>query len=98
MLRWIDVIKYARYSNPEPEQRVEKIQEEWQAQLTLEQYRVTRQKGTESPYRNAYCSAYDPGMYVCVCCGSPLFNSTQKYHAISGWPSFTQPITKAAIK
>ncbi len=98
MLRWIDVIKFARYGNPEPERRVEKSEEAWQQQLTPAQYQVMRQKGTESPYRNAYCQSYDPGIYVCIGCGSPLFNATEKYHAISGWPSFTQPITKGAIK
>lgn len=98
MLRWIDVITFARYSNPEPDKRVEKTEDEWQQQLTPEQYQVVRQKGTERPYRNAYCRHYEPGLYACVGCGSLLFNSTEKYHAISGWPSFTQPITKGAIK
>ncbi|MCC9165389.1 peptide-methionine (R)-S-oxide reductase MsrB [Pontibacter harenae] len=98
MLRWIDVIKYAKYSNPEPYRRVEKTEEEWQGQLTPAQYQVAREKGTEKAYRNAYCRSYEPGVYVCIGCGEPLFDSTEKYHAISGWPSFTQPITKGAIK
>lgn len=98
MLRWIDVIKFAKYSNPEPYRRVEKTEEEWQQQLTPEQYQVARQKGTEPPYRNAYCRLYEPGVYACIGCGSHLFDSTTKYHAISGWPSFTQPVTKGAIK
>ncbi|WP_324677589.1 peptide-methionine (R)-S-oxide reductase MsrB [Hymenobacter sp. GOD-10R] len=98
MLRWIDVLKFAKYSNPEPPRRVEKTEAEWQAQLTSAQYRVLREKGTESPYRNAYCRSYEPGVYACVGCGSLLFNATEKYHAISGWPSFTQPMAKNAIK
>lgn len=98
MLTWTDVIKYAKYSNPEPHRRVEKTDAEWQAQLTPAQYRVTRQKGTEPPYRNDYCRSYEPGVYVCAGCGSVLFNATEKYHAISGWPSFTQPAAKAAVK
>ncbi len=98
MLRWIDVLKFAKYSNPEPYRRVEKTEEEWQAQLTPAQFQILRQKGTESPYRNAYCRSYEPGIYTCVGCGSSLFNASEKYHAISGWPSFTQPITKGAIK
>ncbi|GHA80763.1 peptide-methionine (R)-S-oxide reductase MsrB [Pontibacter akesuensis] len=98
MLRWIDVLKFAKYSNPEPREREEKTDEEWQQKLTPEQYNVMRQKGTESPYRNAYCRSYEPGIYTCVGCGTLLFNATEKYHAISGWPSFTQPSTKGAIK
>ena len=98
MLRWIDVLKYAKYSNPEPDHRLELTETEWQQQLTPAQYQVMRLKGTESPYRNAYCRSYEPGMYVCVGCGTPLFRSDEKYHAISGWPSFTQPITRGALK
>jgi peptide-methionine (R)-S-oxide reductase len=98
MLRWIDVIKFAKYSNPEPYCRVEKTDAEWQAQLTPAQVNILRQKGTEPPYRNAYCRSYEPGVYACIGCGSLLFNATEKYHAISGWPSFTQPITKGTIK
>lgn len=94
----MDILKYARYSNPEPYKRVEKTDEAWQQQLTPEQYHVTRQKGTERAYRNAYCRTYDPGVYACVGCGSLLFSSEQKYHAISGWPSFTQPVAKGAIR
>ncbi|SMB98384.1 methionine-R-sulfoxide reductase [Hymenobacter roseosalivarius DSM 11622] len=98
MLRWIDVLKFATYSNPEPPRRVEQSEAAWQAQLTPAQFQVARQKGTEPPYRNAYCRSYEPGTYACVGCGSLLFHSTEKYHAISGWPSFTQPIAKNAIK
>ena len=98
MLRWIDVLKYAKYSNPEPERRVEKTETVWQQELTPVQFSILRQKETEPPYRNAYCRFYEPGIYTCVGCGSLLFNATEKYHAISGWPSFTQPITKGAIK
>ncbi|MCC9137979.1 peptide-methionine (R)-S-oxide reductase MsrB [Pontibacter silvestris] len=98
MLRWIDVIKFAKYSNPEPYRRLEKTDKEWKLKLTPEQYKVARQKETEPPYRNAYCRSYEPGLYACVGCGSHLFNSTEKYHAISGWPSFTQPVTKGAVK
>lgn len=98
MLQWVDVIRYAKYSNPEPVRRVEKTEDEWLAQLTPAQYGVMRQKGTEPPYRNLYCRSYEPGLYVCAGCGSPLFHSTEKYHAISGWPSFTQPAARAAVK
>jgi peptide-methionine (R)-S-oxide reductase len=89
MLRWKDILYYAKYSNPEPPNRVDKSEAEWQAQLTPEQFRVLRQQGTDSPYRNAYCRSYEPGVYACA---------ATKYHAMSGWPSFTQPIAKNAIR
>ncbi|TXK52646.1 peptide-methionine (R)-S-oxide reductase MsrB [Pontibacter qinzhouensis] len=96
-MRWIDVIKYATYSNPEPARRLEKTEDEWRQQLTPAQFHVLREKGTEPPYRNSYCRSYEPGTYACAGCGSLLFDATEKYHAISGWPSFKQPIAKNAI-
>lgn len=98
MLTWSDVLRYARYSNPEPPRRLELPEEAWARQLTPAQFRVLRQQATEPPYRNAYCRSYDPGQYVCAGCGSLLFDSATKYHAISGWPSFTQPATRSAIR
>ncbi|WP_262887419.1 peptide-methionine (R)-S-oxide reductase [Pontibacter burrus] len=96
MLRWKDVIYYAKYGNPEPYRRVEHTVQEWKLFLNPEQYRVMRKGGTESPYRNAYCKVYDPGTYMCAGCGSLLFNAAAKYQAISGWPSFKQPASKGA--
>jgi len=98
MLRWKDVLIYAKYNNPEPPYRQEKTEKAWQQVLTPAQFRVLRQKGTEPPYRNAYCRLYEPGIYVCAGCGNLLFSASEKYHAISGWPSFTQPISKSAVK
>jgi peptide-methionine (R)-S-oxide reductase len=98
MLRWKDIIYYAKYSNPEPPRRVDKTETEWQAQLSPAQFAVLRQRGTESPYRNAYCRSYEPGEYACAGCGSVLFEAGTKYHAMSGWPSFTQPVAKNVIR
>ncbi|WP_207423434.1 peptide-methionine (R)-S-oxide reductase MsrB [Desertivirga brevis] len=98
MLRWIDVIKYSKYGNPEPVKRIEKSDEEWRMLLTEEQFRITRLKGTEKPYSGMYCRSYEPGQYACVCCRSLLFDSVDKYNSLSGWPSFTQPIQKSALK
>ncbi|TGE17351.1 peptide-methionine (R)-S-oxide reductase MsrB [Hymenobacter elongatus] len=97
-LRWIDVLRFATYSNPEPPRRVRQSAAAWARQLKPAEFRVLRQKETEPPYRNAYCRVYELGQYVCAGCGSLLFSSTAKYHAISGWPSFTQPCTKNAIR
>src|SRR5688572_21162523 len=61
-------------------------------QLTPEQYQVTQQCGTEPPFRNAYWNNKEPGIYVDVVSGEPLFSSTDKFDSGSGWPSFTRPI------
>jgi len=73
-------------------QKVIKTDEEWRAQLTPEQYRVARQKGTERAFTGEYCERKDPGIYACVCCGTDLFESTTKFESGTGWPSFTEPI------
>ncbi|MFD2787899.1 peptide-methionine (R)-S-oxide reductase MsrB [Hymenobacter rubripertinctus] len=98
LLCWRDVLTFARYGNPEPVRRGQLSEPEWAARLTPAQFGVLRQARTEPPYRNAYCRCYAPGRYVCAGCGSLLFDSATKYHAISGWPSFTQPATRAALR
>ena len=65
--------------------------EQWRTRLTLEQYRVARQKGTERPFTGAYWNCTEPGIYLCVCCGTPLFESGAKFDAGCGWPSFHSP-------
>ena len=97
MLTWKDVIHFSVKGNPEPERRVEKTDEEWRRQLTPEQFRITRKKGTEAPHTGALCSIYEPGVYSCICCDTPLFDSTIKFNSGTGWPSFTQPIKRNAI-
>lgn len=65
--------------------------------LTPEQYEITRKNGTEHPFSNAFWNHKEPGIYVDVISGEPLFASLHKYNSGSGWPSFTQPITKEAV-
>lgn len=98
LLTWKDVIHYCVNGNPEPNRRVEKSDQEWQNLLTPEQFRVTRKKGTEAPHSGALCSVHDAGKYECICCAEPLFDSSIKFESGTGWPSFTQPISKNAIK
>ncbi|MHC4473398.1 MAG: peptide-methionine (R)-S-oxide reductase MsrB [Planctomycetota bacterium] len=66
--------------------------EEWRKRLTPEQYRITRQKGTERAFSGKYVNSKAEGEYVCVCCGQELFSSDTKYDSRSGWPSFWKPI------
>jgi len=98
MIAWKEVIELTKNGNPAPTRRVEKTDDEWQAILTPEQFRIARNKGTERSYSGDLCSAHDPGVYSCVCCGTELFDSTIKFESGTGWPSFTQPITENAIK
>lgn len=75
----------------------EKTDTEWAACLSPEVYRITRQKGTESPFTGVYCHTKTPGAYRCVCCDEPLFSSEAKYDSGSGWPSFWEAIGDGAI-
>lgn len=97
MLKWEDVLRYAKDGNPTPEQRIEKTDDEWRRQLSPEEFQVTRLKGTERPFSSAMCSLFEPGIYSCVCCGTLLFDASEKFESGTGWPSFTQPIKENAI-
>jgi peptide-methionine (R)-S-oxide reductase len=72
--------------------KIQKSEEEWQDELTPEQYRVTRMKGTERPFSGEYNDNKAEGVYRCVACGAPLFSSDTKYDSGSGWPSFWAPL------
>ena len=72
--------------------RVEKSEAEWKAELSPEEYRVIRMKGTEPPHTGEYVHTKDKGVYRCRACGTPLFASDTKYDSGSGWPSFYQPL------
>jgi len=77
---------------------VEKTDAEWSAQLTPEQYQVTRKKGTERAFTGIYWDAKDEGVYRCVCCGNALFDSKAKFDSGTGWPSFTAPLDGSRVR
>jgi len=70
----------------------------WRAQLTPEQFDVTRHAGTERAFTGQYWDLHDKGLFRCVCCGNALFNSATKYDSGTGWPSFWEPIAKENVR
>ncbi len=78
--------------------KVVKSEKEWKEQLTSEQYRVTRKKGTEQPFTGEYYNSKDAGIYTCVCCGNPLFSANTKYDSGTGWPSFWAPVSPDSVR
>ena len=97
MLKWANVIGLAESGNPDPPRRVEKTPEQWRAQLDAEQYRVTREHGTERPHSSPLCGVFEPGRYACACCATALFDSATKFDSGTGWPSFTAPLEAAVV-
>jgi peptide-methionine (R)-S-oxide reductase len=79
-------------------EKVVKRDDEWRKELTPEQYRVTREKGTELPFSGEYCDLKKDGVYRCVCCGNEVFDSDDKYDSQSGWPSYTAPAADDSIE
>ena len=77
--------------------KITKTEEEWQEQLTPEQYHVTRQKGTEQPFTGEYDNCKTPGTFNCSCCNAPLFASDHKFDSGSGWPSYWQPASDGVV-
>lgn len=78
--------------------KVNKTDREWQRELSPEEYRITRKKGTEPAFTGQYWNSKQHGIYVCRCCGAELFSSETKYDSGSGWPSFYRPIDNSAIE
>ena len=77
--------------------RLERTEEEWRAQLSPEQYRIVRNKGTERAFTGEYDGFKADGTYHCVACGNPLFDSETKYDSGTGWPSFYAPIEEGRV-
>ncbi|MCT7955256.1 peptide-methionine (R)-S-oxide reductase MsrB [Laspinema palackyanum] len=78
-------------------QKIQKSESEWKEQLTPEQFKVARKKGTERAFTGAYHDNKEKGVYKCVCCGTELFSSQTKFDSGTGWPSFWAPIQEGQI-
>ena len=78
-------------------EKVVKKDTEWLEQLSPEQFRVTRQKGTERAFSGKYWNTKSPGVYKCACCGTPLFSSETKFDSGTGWPSFYAPVDQGSV-
>ena len=77
--------------------KITKTDAEWREQLTAEQYRITRKKGTEHAHTGEYAHNHDEGVYRCVGCGTELFSSDTKFESGTGWPSFYKPAAKTSV-
>jgi methionine-R-sulfoxide reductase len=96
-LDWREVMRRAEKGNPAPERRVELTLDAWRTRLSPDVFRVTRQQGTERAFSSSMCSVFEPGLYLCACCDSVLFDGTRKFESGTGWPSFTTPYSDAAV-
>lgn len=97
-MKWSDVLMFAKNGNPQPDRHVAKSDEEWKKELSPEEFQILRKKATERAFTGEYCEAHEPGLYACRGCGTPLFDSRQKFESGTGWPSFTIPVKDNVIK
>jgi peptide-methionine (R)-S-oxide reductase len=81
-----------------PMNRIEKTDEDWRKELSEEEFRIARKKGTERAFTGKYWNHHEQGVYVCRCCGTELFDSQTKYESGSGWPSFYAPVAKTNVE
>ena len=93
----VKVFNQAGQLVPVETKKVVKTDEEWQKQLTPEQYKIARGKGTERAFCGTLLDNKKEGVYSCICCGLPLFASNSKFNSGTGWPSFFQPIAEENI-
>jgi methionine-R-sulfoxide reductase len=96
-LQWNDVMELSRTGVEPPRGKVVKTDAEWRAELSEEEFLVTRRAATERPYSSEMCGLFEPGLYACRCCGSLLFDAREKFESGTGWPSFSQPVERNAI-
>jgi peptide-methionine (R)-S-oxide reductase len=77
--------------------KIRKTDAEWRAQLTEEQYQVTRRHGTERAFSGCFWDHHERGTYTCICCDAPLFASGTKFESGTGWPSYFEPVSPEAV-
>lgn len=77
--------------------KVSKTAAEWRAELSPEEFRICREKGTEPAFSGRYYNEHRLGIYRCRCCGEALFSAEAKYDSGSGWPSFWQPVSEGVV-
>ncbi len=92
-----DSANISRYVAPNAEGKVVRSDDEWRAVLTEEQFYVTRRAGTERAFSGEYRDSKADGVYTCVCCGLPLFDSRTKFKSGTGWPSYYEPVSDSAV-
>jgi peptide-methionine (R)-S-oxide reductase len=90
--------KQATQQSKEKLEKVSKTDAEWRQQLSDEEYQVTRKKGTEPAFRGKYWNTEKHGVFECVCCGEPLFDSSTKFDSGTGWPSFYAPMDDSRVE
>lgn len=78
--------------------KLQKTNDDWKKELTPEQYRTLREKGTDIPFTGEYVDNHSDGMYACAACGNPLFSSDTKFDSGSGWPSFYDVVSKGNVE
>jgi peptide-methionine (R)-S-oxide reductase len=78
--------------------KISKSDQEWRKELDAEQFEVTRKHGTERAFKGKYWNTNDDGVYRCVCCGTPVFDSSHKFDSGTGWPSYSQPVDAASVE
>jgi peptide-methionine (R)-S-oxide reductase len=79
-------------------QKIKKTEAEWRTQLSPEQYRITREHGTERAFSGEYTDSKEQGVYRCICCGAELFGSETKFNSGTGWPSFHAPLRAETVE
>jgi peptide-methionine (R)-S-oxide reductase len=79
-------------------EKVKKSEEEWKRELSPEQYKIVREKGTEAPFTSELNDVKEPGVFKCVACGQPLFTSESKFDSGTGWPSFDRPVDDEVVE